>query len=278
MKYINHVSKSLTQSACIIALCGGLAACNTATTTSPSHHAAFDSAAHDHVSTVKLTSHYWDLQSIQAADGKVTTPVQPSGKQAPRITFTNGRIVVDRICNTMSGAYEAGANTIKVSQVISTMMACIGDDVAKLERYVGTHLSKMQSYALQSNKDQPRLTLNFQDGSQWILAGSATPETLYGGVGERIFLEIAPQQKTCSDGVITSRKCLHVREIRYNEAGLKTFTGEWQYFYEQIEGFKHREGEYNIVRVKRYERKNVPADASLYVYILDMVVENGRAN
>ena len=229
-------------------------------------------------STVTLTSHYWDLHSTKDANGKVTSPVHGSGKKAPRLTFTEDRVVVDRICNVMSGLYEASKGSIEVKQVVSTMIGCIDKDVVKLEQYVGSHLTQMRSYLLQSDSNQPSLILNFKDGTQWTLVGTATPETLYGGPGERIFLEVAPQRKTCTDGVSGSKQCLQVREIRYNEKWLKNFTGEWQNFYSEIEGFEHRPGEHNLLRLNRYERKNAPADASRYVYILDMVVENGRAN
>ena len=41
-----------------------------------------------------------------------------------------------------------------------------------------------------------------------------------------------------------------------------------------IEGYTHEDGVRNVVRVKRYEVKNPPADAPSQAYVLDMVVES----
>ena len=71
-------------------------------------------------------------------------------------------------------------------------------------------------------------------------------------------------------------QCLRVREIRYGDNGVKTSTGEWENFYSEIEGYKHEPGIRNVLRIQRYKRQNVPADASAYAYVLDMVVESER--
>jgi hypothetical protein len=56
--------------------------------------------------------------------------------------------------------------------------------------------------------------------------------------------------------------------------GLKTQVDkDWTLFYDQIEGFKHTPAERQIIRVKRFERKNPAADQSKYAYIFDMSVE-----
>ena len=65
-----------------------------------------------------------------------------------------------------------------------------------------------------------------------------------------------------------------MREIRYDNNGLKTYTGQWENFYSEIDGYKHEAGVTNILRINRYKRQNVPADASSYAYVLDMVVSS----
>jgi hypothetical protein len=58
-------------------------------------------------------------------------------------------------------------------------------------------------------------------------------------------------------------QCLKVRSVQYDSRGLKTEVGPWQLFYTEIEGYRHEPGVRNVLRVQRYERKQVPADASL---------------
>ena len=71
-------------------------------------------------------------------------------------------------------------------------------------------------------------------------------------------------------------QCLQVREVRYDDAGRKTTTGEWGNFYGSIEGYQHEPGIRNVLRIKRYTVQNPPADASRYAYVLDMMVESER--
>ncbi|MBP7647899.1 MAG: DUF4377 domain-containing protein, partial [Comamonas sp.] len=75
--------------------------------------------------------------------------------------------------------------------------------------------------------------------------------------------------------LIPNAQCLQVRELKYNEQGLKQSTGTWENFYGTIEGYTHQAGVRNVLRIKRFTRPEpVPADASKYVYILDMTVES----
>ena len=37
---------------------------------------------------------------------------------------------------------------------------------------------------------------------------------------------------------------------------------------------RHTPGVRNVLRIDRYQRQNVPADASRYLYVLDLVVES----
>jgi hypothetical protein len=72
-----------------------------------------------------------------------------------------------------------------------------------------------------------------------------------------------------------------VRELHYDTQGLRSGTpGPWQVLAQEIEGFSHRPGEHNVLRVKRYTLHDdtlhhVPADAPSVAYELDMVVESG---
>ena len=44
--------------------------------------------------------------------------------------------------------------------------------------------------------------------------------------------------------------------------------GDWQHFYDRIQGFEHQEGMEYALRVKKTKRQNPPADASAYQYEL----------
>ena len=63
--------------------------------------------------------------------------------------------------------------------------------------------------------------------------------------------------------------------MKFDDKGLKQGEpGKFENFYGNIEGYTHEDGVRNVVRVKRYEVKNPPADAPSQAYVLDMVVES----
>ncbi|TGN29187.1 DUF4377 domain-containing protein [Empedobacter tilapiae] len=80
-------------------------------------------------------------------------------------------------------------------------------------------------------------------------------------------LTIAPETRECSAGV-AKMQCMLVK---------KDNTSEWQYFYNQIDGFTHEPGyEYEIV-VSKSKIENPPADASSLKYKLIKVVSKKLA-
>ncbi|WP_316842337.1 META domain-containing protein [Pedobacter gandavensis] len=50
----------------------------------------------------------------------------------------------------------------------------------------------------------------------------------------------------------------------------------WEMFYSEIQGFKHQEGYRYTLSVIRTKRKNVPADASAYIYKLKKVIKKEK--
>ena len=52
--------------------------------------------------------------------------------------------------------------------------------------------------------------------------------------------------------------------------------GPWQVFQGDIQGFTFEPGYRSVLRVDRYTRANPPADASRYIFVLDMQVETAR--
>ena len=110
------------------------------------------------------------------------------------------------------------------------------------------------------------------NGQAYEFIGKMTPETKYQGQAETIFLEISPDTKQCTG--VTQQSCLQVKEVKYDQNGLKTQVDkDWTLFYDQIEGFQHSPNERQIIRVKRFEIKHPAADQSKYAYIFDMAVE-----
>ena len=255
----------------LAAALSALAACTMNNHSSPS---ASSPAA---PTTATLSAYHWDLTEARDASG-VAQPrwVPPNTlRNAPlRLSFADQRLSVAGLCNGLGASYRTQGDRLHISQVIGTMKACSEAGVMQYENDVAQRLPQATSWHIAQSDAGPALTLGFDDGAQWTLAGTPTDETRYGSAGQRMFLEVAAQRVACSHPLIPNMQCLQVREIQYDDSGIKTRQGDWQAFYSDIEGYTHEPGVRNVLRIKRYERAQVPADASRYVYVLDMVVES----
>ncbi len=205
-----------------------------------------------------------------------------SGKQAKlRLQFMDGNVVVSGLCNTLRAGYRVDGAKMTIEQVVGTLKMCSDAALMKFEQDVAARLKTVTSFGIvgvnrQDFNQKPVLTLKFAGADEWRLDGKPTNETKYGSAGETIFLEVEPTLQACHHPLIPNKQCMRVRTIKYDAQGLKQAQGDWQLFYDEIEGFEHQAGIRNILRVKRYARANVPADASRYVYVLDMIVQSGR--
>lgn len=250
----------------------GLAACG-----SPSPQAEQSTDAANSAST--LSAYHWQLRQALDASNTASTGWAVPNHQAVQIDFSNGRLAVSQLCNAMSASYSIDGPKMEVSRPMATMMACANPALMALESRVGARLPEIQRWAVQPParaSAAPQLTLIFSDGGRWLLDGTPTNETRYGGAGEKMFLEVAPERVACSHPLMPDSKCLKVRSLSYNEQGLKQSVGPWENFYSDIQGYTHEEGVRNVLRLKRYTRANPPADASKFVYVLDMTVETER--
>ena len=109
-----------------------------------------------------------------------------------------------------------------------------------------------------------------------VFTGERTLESQH-GKPTRMFLEVAPQKVACNHPLMPNAQCLQTREVTFNEQGLRVGEpGPWQVFQGDIQGFNFEPGYRSVLRVDRFTRANPPADASRYIFVLDMQVETAR--
>lgn len=184
------------------------------------------------------------------------------------------RLSVQTSCNGLGSSFKIEGNTIVTGVMIGTQMAC-AEPAMQQERFAAALLGQRAiPFELNSqNIEAPSLTLTTAQGEKQVFVGKMTPETKYQSQAEIIFLEISPETKACTG--VAPQTCLQVREIKYDDKGVKTqIDKDWTLFYDRIEGYQHNPELRQIVRVKRYERKNPAADQSKYAYVKDLVVES----
>lgn len=207
-----------------------------------------------------LTEYNWTYQG-----SKASKPLVLSFDDNQRLSIQTG-------CNNQSGTWKVEGDTIVTSPLASTMMAC-ADDLMQQERLSADIFSeKKVPFTLSTQNDQTILTITDSKGQKYTLLGKMTAEAKYQSEGKIVFLEISPQTKSCTG--VAPQTCMQVREIKYDDKGIKTYADKnWSLYYGQIEGFEHNPNQRVIVRVKRFDIKNPAADQSSIADVLDMVVE-----
>ncbi len=244
----------------------GLAAA-TALAQTPPHRRGADAAV-----VRALQSNVWTLQSANEASGQPIDGLMVPG-HAFQMRFQAARVSIQGGCNTLNGSWRLSPQgQLMLSRLAATMMAC-EPALMQADSALSAVLAQHLDVHLQPG-DSPTLRLVSPSRQTLVFSGQPTPESLY-GKATRIFLEVAPQTVECVSGVMRGQ-CLQVRERRFDEHGLRIEPpGEWRNFHGSIEGYTHTPGVRNVLRINRYTRpKPVPADASRYVYVLDMVVES----
>lgn len=220
-----------------------------------------------------LTAYEWRLASATDAAGQQIAAFFPTPEQAFGLHFESGRVGVTGSCNRLSAAYElTGTQALQVGPAMSTMMAC-PPPLAAADAAFGKFLQGSLQVALEGEMPaSPNLRLTATDGTVLTFAGAPTPETRFGGPGTRAFLEVSTEPCPAPDSA--SGRCLTVREIQFDEQGLKTGEpGAWRSLPDGIEGYVPVAGEQHIVRVKRFEQAAAAGGAPVAHFVLDMIVQ-----
>ncbi|QEI11307.1 META and DUF4377 domain-containing protein [Cellvibrio japonicus] len=213
-----------------------------------------------------LGKYHWTLVNINERPASTL-------EARTQLDFSNGQVSVSGLCNNIAGPATIKGSHLKIGPLRSTLKACLDNELSAHEHYFANWLPNVSHWAIRLDSESPVLTLSQDSGEYIHLRGEPTAETRYGSQGDIIFLEIQPLVVPCNHPLIPNYQCLQVREISYNEQGIKTAQGPWQHFYDSIQGYQHRSDTRVILRIKRYPIANPPADGSRFAYIHDLTVE-----
>lgn len=220
----------------------------------------------------RLTQFHWRLHDAANAEGSRVDELFGDVSNRVQVDFNEGRLSISGACNQIGGSYSIDRTTLKPGQLVQTMKAC-DDHLMRREAVLKNHFSSNLTIQL-NDSETPLLTLLKSDGSSLIFEGMATAEKRYGTDSEQVFMEIQPQRVSCHHPLMPDYECLQVRDIVYDENGVKVSVGEWQFLYQDIEGFTHEPGVRTIVRLKRFPLINPPADGPSVAFVHDMTVES----
>lgn len=224
-----------------------------------------------------LAEYHWRLTAATDASGRRIDALLARPAKPLQLDFDNHDVAIGNTCNRMHGNWSLAGGKLTIGNLASTLMACRDAALTALDAAAARHLEGTFAVGLDTRGAQPELVLTDSLGDRLTFGGSPTAVTRYGGKGETVFLEIAPRDQPCPAPSATGTGCLEVRELRYNAQGLRGGEpGPWHVLPQAIEGYAHRPGTRNVLRVTRYRVANPPAGASSTAWVLDMVVETER--
>lgn len=213
-----------------------------------------------------LQDHSWTLQSASGAGGQPIAAVIVPGHRYV-LQFDGARLSIAGGCNRMNGPWQIDAQgQMQIGRLAATMMAC-ETPLMQADTALAALLAQPLNIALTA-ADGPLLHLSTPGNDTLVFSGQRTWQSLY-GEPTRIFLEVAAQTVDCK--AAKNGQCLRVRERFYDKQGLQARKpGKWRSFAEPIEGYTHKPGVRNVLRIDRYQRDGAPA----HIYVLDLIVES----
>lgn len=220
-----------------------------------------------------LVDHRWMLVDATDAANRRIDALFPDAERSFVFHFADSRLHAQGGCNGLRGAYAIDADgMLEVTGRMSTMMACeapLMEADAALSALLAEPLEMVLIRGL-----EPRLVLLTTDGDALVLTGELTPEARF-GAPTTVFLEVAAQTVECEAALLEDGRCLQVREISFDEQGLRVGTpGEWQALTTTIEGYQHQTGIRNVLRLKRFDPPAGPDMPQGPIHVLDLVVES----
>lgn len=223
-----------------------------------------------------LPRYHWQLVSAEDVKHRRIDALFPRPDKPLQLDFTAHGVAASNTCNRMRATYSTAGSDMRIGSLAATLMACNDPKLQALDKAVSTYLGSTREYMV--SRDTPPQLAIMTAGAMLLFNGVPTAETRFGSAGTTEFLEVAPQTKPCNNPGMPHAQCLYVRELHYDAKGLREGNpGAWQVLGQTIEGYTHKDGVRNVLRVKRYTVAHPPADGSSVAYVLDLVVESGTA-
>ena len=221
----------------------------------------------------QLERYRWTLIAATDGNNRRIAGLPPGRDRPVLLNFADSRLSIQGPCNRYVAGYQVtAANQLNVNAGATTRMAC-DPALMNADSAVFNLLAKPLQVQI-TGHPSARLQLTSPGNGTLIFTGEPTPESLY-GPATTVFLEIAPHSVACANPPSHQTRCLQYRERHFDDQGLAVGTpGEWKPLTFNIEGFTHREGVRNVLRVKQFQAPASAGSAPSRRYVLDLIVES----
>ncbi len=171
-------------------------------------------------------------------------------------------------CNNMVGQYTLSNNVLNIANVRQTMMGC--GELSGAESLLNSLMQGSSQLTVQGTQE-PVLTQITNDNATLVWKGVLTSQAKYNQQGDTVFWEVSHEAQLCSPA--STKVCLKVRPVEYDNQGIKTGEGNWSIFGGVIDGYTHNDSADEVLRLKRYVVDPSDVKGKQFAYVLDSVVE-----
>lgn len=219
--------------------------------------------------TKELLSDYnWVLVKAQKQGADIHTLASVIEKGEGKLSFYDDELGYSVGCNGHSAPYQLSGDKLTMGVVIATQKAC-PQDLDDVESKFAERFNQSQ-LSVVVDADNRQATLTQTQGVEVLTwHGTMTHEARY-GEPVVLFWEITPNLVDCVNRQGKSTSCLKVRNVNYDEQGVKVGSGAWRTFHGTIHGYEHKTDQKTIVRLNAY---NNPDSNENPLYVFDMAVE-----
>lgn len=128
---------------------------------------------------------------------------------------------------------------------------------------------KNAKLSVSTKSNETAIMTHVHQDKTWVWQGTKKADVQY-GKPVMLYWEIAPKMILCANNTVS---CLKIRNVRYDEQGIKTGAGAWREFDGFIQGYHHEMGVSKIIRLKAYTDKST----GQIIHVYDGTIEQGLA-
>ncbi|MFC0820503.1 DUF4377 domain-containing protein [Moraxella marmotae] len=221
-----------------------------------------------------LANYNWQLVSAEVQGAAIQRYEAVINNHTAYLSFSESSLSYTLGCNHHRVNYQIQNGVIKLTNNgTSTLMGCPAmDDSSDLNEVEAKFTTTLGDASLQilTNPDDYTAILVQQKGAEMLTYRGMMKNDVRFGEPVRLFWEIDSEMIDCVDKAGHDKQCLRVRNVNYDDKGIKVGSGAWRTFYGEIHGFEHQQDQRQIIRLNAY---NNPDGKENPYYVFDMVVE-----
>lgn len=236
----------------------------------------------DHImpSADQLKNYNWQLLSAEVQGAPIHSYEGVIQHQMGKLEFLNDVVYFNVGCNQNLQNYQFNEGILTlVGGRSATLMSCSDSDnkspnLNQIEARLANDLNGAQML-ININAEKHTATLKQIKGAEVLTWQGQMKYDVRFGEPVHLFWEIDSQTINCIDDTGQDQQCLKVRNVTYDDQGIKLGAGAWRTFHGEIHGYEHQPNHRQIIRLHAYN--NPDGDENPY-YVYDMAIETHFLN